>query len=301
MRSIVILTYIYTHFWVPTYQKRADMQREADQRSNHMNSPLFLDPRIASHCPLDVPSAIHARRSVRHYARTPVEPEMLDTVVGLALEAPSSWNLQDRHIVLVQSETGLAHLAEATGGQPQTREAPLVAVFLADLSAHKTDRSNIWEDARRTGAWSEAFIDFFAPESQAFQEILETRGLLREYAIKDAMIAASFFMLAATSFGLATSPMNGWDEALVKKAVNADGHDDIVVALLVAMGYPAETPKHPGRQPRDRNVFHERFSRPEPWGTCGRATASSALREPLPPLALDGSTHADIGSGISSL
>jgi nitroreductase len=229
-----------------------------------MNSTLSLDPRIASRRPLDVPSAIHARRSVRHYTRTPVEPEMLDTIVGLTLEAPSSWNLQDRHIVLVQSKAGLARLAEATGGQPQTREAPLVAVFLADLSAHKTDRSNVWEDARRSGAWSEVFIDHFAKESQSFQESLEARGLLREYAVKDAIIAASYFMLAATSFGFATSPMNGWDEALVKKAVNADGHDDIVVALLVAIGYPAETPKHPGRQSRGRNVFREHFSRPEP-------------------------------------
>ncbi|MFF3724547.1 nitroreductase family protein [Streptomyces erythrochromogenes] len=50
----------------------------------------------------------------------------------------------------------------------------------------------------------------FSAASRAFQEDLDQRGLLREYAVKDAVIAASFVMLAATEMGLATSPMNGW-------------------------------------------------------------------------------------------
>lgn len=208
--------------------------------------------------PLTVPEAIRRRRAVRHYRPDPIAPAILDELVELALAAPSSWNLQDRHLVVVTSEPGRRALAEATGGQPQPKEAPVMVVFLADSQAHTRDRSDIWAQARANGAWSEDFIAFFAAESQAFQEALAARGALREYAIKDAMIAASFFMLAAQSLGLATSPMNGWDESMVKRAIGAEHRDDLAVALLMSLGHPTELPLSPGRRPTAMNVFRER-------------------------------------------
>lgn len=223
---------------------------------------LALISKKADVAALDVPTAIRSRRTIRHYRVEPVPDRLLAELIDLALEAPSSWNIQDRHLVVVRSKDGLAALTDATGGQPQPQEAPVMIVFLADLAAHTRDRSDIWQTARENGAWSEEFISFFSAASQQFQEALAARGALREYAIKDAMIAASFFMLAAESYGLATSPMNGWDEALVKRAIGIEGRDDLAVALLVSLGHPAETRKHPGRQRRDLNVFGERFGSP---------------------------------------
>jgi nitroreductase len=99
----------------------------------------------------------------------------------------------------------------------------------------------------------------FAAASQSFQQKLGRLGLLREYAVKDAMIAASFVMLGATEMGLATSPMNGWDEAEVKKVIGIGDRDDLAVALLVAVGYPAEERLHPGRRAMERSVFREAY------------------------------------------
>jgi nitroreductase/quinol monooxygenase YgiN len=207
---------------------------------------------------LSVSSAIRRRRAVRHYRPDPVDPRILDELIALTLAAPSSWNLQDRQLVVVSSAEGRAALTLATGGQPQPQEAPVVVVFLADCLAHMRDRSDVWEQARANGAWSADFAAGFATASQAFQEALAARGALREYAIKDAMIAASFFMLAAQSHGLATSPMNGWDETLVKRAIGAEQRDDLAVALLVSLGHAAEQPLPPGRRPVAMNVFRER-------------------------------------------
>ncbi|MGO4702383.1 nitroreductase family protein [Dyella sp. 2RAB6] len=207
--------------------------------------------------PLSVPEAIRQRRAVRHYRPDPVDPAVLDELLELALAAPSSWNLQDRQLVVVTSEQGRQALTHATGGQPQAQEAPVMVVFLADCQAHTRDRSDIWTQARANQAWSEDFIAFFAAQSQAFQEALAARGALREYAIKDAMIAASFFILAAQSRGLATSPMNGWDEALVKRAIGAEQRDDLAVALLVSLGHAAAQPLPPGRRPAALQVFRE--------------------------------------------
>lgn len=211
---------------------------------------------------LSVPDAIRQRRAVRHYRADPVAPEVLDELVELALAAPSSWNLQDRQLVVVTGEEGRQALIHATGGQPQPQEAPVMVVFLADCQAHTRDRSDIARQARAAGAWTDAFAAFFAAESQVFQEALAARGALREYAIKDAMIAASFFMLAAQSRGLATSPMNGWDEALVKQAIGAERRDDLAVALLVSLGHAAEHPLPPGRRPAAMSVFRERLPAP---------------------------------------
>ncbi|MFD8324005.1 nitroreductase family protein [Kitasatospora purpeofusca] len=204
---------------------------------------------------MSVAEAIRTRRTVRHYRPDPVSPQLLDTLLDLAVEAPTSWNLQDRSIVVVSSEEGRAGLAWATGGQPQPTEAPVVLVFVAEPQAWREDRSDVYRQARQNGAWSEEFVEMFSAASQEFQEDLEQRGLLREYAVKDAVIAASFVMLAATAMGLATSPMNGWDEEKVKKVIGIEGREDLAVALLVSVGHPAGTRLHPGRRPRRRVVF----------------------------------------------
>jgi nitroreductase len=213
--------------------------------------------------PLDVPTAMRRRRTVRHYRPDPVPPALLDEVIDLALEAPSSWNLQDRSLVVVTGEEGLGGLARATGGQPQPQEAPVVVVLVAETQAWRRDRSHVHRAAEAAGAWSPEFSAMFAEASTAFQEALEARGALREYAVKDAMIAATYLMLAAESLGLASSPMNGWDEARVKEVVGIADRDDLAIALLVSLGYPAEARPHPGRQPRRLNVFRDRYGRPE--------------------------------------
>ncbi|MFJ2595287.1 nitroreductase family protein [Streptomyces erythrochromogenes] len=208
---------------------------------------------------MSVAEAIRTRRTVRHYRPDPIPQATLDALLDLAVEAPTSWNLQDRSIVAVLGDEGRAGLAWATGGQPQPQEAPVVLVFVAEPQAWRDDHSDVHEQARCSGAWNDEFIEMFSAASRAFQKDLDQRGLLREYAVKDAVIAASFVMLAATEMGLATSPMNGWDEAKVKKVIGIGGRDDLAIALLVSVGYPAEGRCHPGRRARERNVFRESY------------------------------------------
>ncbi|MFJ8865432.1 nitroreductase family protein [Streptomyces sp. NPDC102473] len=209
--------------------------------------------------PLTVPQAIRARRSIRHYLPDPVPDRLLTELLDLALEAPSSWNVQARFVVVVSDDEGRAALTRATGGQPHPQEAPLTLVFVAGSQAWREDLSDIYERALRDGAWNERFVSGFSQATQDFQRDLEQRGLLREYAVKDAVIAATYAMLAATSMGLATSPMNGWDEQQVKRVIGVEDRDDLHIAMLVPVGMPAETRAHPGRRPRSRQAFTGRF------------------------------------------
>ncbi|MDQ0986083.1 nitroreductase family protein [Streptomyces sp. V2I9] len=208
-----------------------------------------------------VARVIHSRRSVRHYLPDPIPVGLLRRLTDLALQAPSSFNLQARSVVTVADATGLRALTAATGGQPHPQEAPVMLVFVAESAAHREDRGDIWETARANGAWSEEYAAASPGDVRRFQEDLETRGLAREYAVKDAMIAASFLMIAAEAAGLATSPMNGWDEDAVKKAIGIDGRDHLHIALLMSLGRPAETRTHPGRRDRALTCFSETFGR----------------------------------------
>ncbi|QLY33817.1 nitroreductase family protein [Nocardia huaxiensis] len=210
---------------------------------------------------LSVAEAIRTRRTVRHYLPDPVPAEHLGTLTELAMEAPSSWNLQDRSLVVVTDPEVREGLTGATGGQPQPQEAPVMLVFVAEPQAWREDRADVYELARRNDAWKEDFITFFSAASEEFQQSLAARGLLREYAVKDAMIAASYVMLAATELGLATSPMNGWDEDRVKKVIGIEDRDDLAIALLMSVGYAAEQRLHPGRRPLGRTVHRDRYAR----------------------------------------
>lgn len=213
---------------------------------------------------LSVAEAIRTRRTVRHYRPDPVPATALEALLDLAIEAPTSWNLQDRSIVAVTSDEGRQGLAWATGGQPQPQEAPVVLVFVAEPQSWRDDHADVYDQARRNGAWTDEFLAMFRAASNEFQQDLEQRGLLREYAVKDAMIAATYVLLAATEMGLATAPMNGWDEAKVKKVIGIADRDDLAIALLVSVGYPAEERRHPGRRALERNVFHHQYGSPLP-------------------------------------
>jgi nitroreductase len=84
----------------------------------------------------------------------------------------------------------------------------------------------------------------------------------REYAVKDAIIAATHLVLAAESLGLSTCFMNGWIEDKVKAIIGAGDDPDLAIAVLVPVGYAAEPRTDPGRLPLDFNVFVDRVDQP---------------------------------------
>ncbi|MFJ2827662.1 hypothetical protein ACIPC1_08645 [Streptomyces sp. NPDC087263] len=100
----------------------------------------------------------------------------------------------------------------------------------------------------------QTFVAAAPDDARLFHEDLRARGLDREYAVKDAMIAAE-------AAGLATNPMNGWAEDKVKKAIGVAGRDDLHIALLVPPGYPPEERLHPGRRDRAPSCSSETHGR----------------------------------------
>jgi len=209
--------------------------------------------------PLTVPEAIASRRSVKHFRSDPIDEADLDRLIDLTLAAPSSWNLQPWRIVLVRDPKSRQALHEVCFRQPQVLEAPVTFVFAVDPTAWERDLPVMVEQARASGAWPDAYCEVALQMAPAGQRGLEAAGRLREYAIKDAMIAATHTALAAQSLGLGSTFMNGWTEDGVKRVIGAEDRPEIAIAVLLPIGHPQELPRNPGRFPRGRVVFQERI------------------------------------------
>ncbi|MBE9057250.1 nitroreductase family protein [Sphaerospermopsis sp. LEGE 08334] len=209
---------------------------------------------------LDVPTAILQRRSIKTFKPDPISPEMLKQLVELTVAAPSSFNTQSWRIVLVEDENQKAALCEASWNQKQIIQAPVTFVFAADATAGEQDLTPILEQGLNTGAWNEGTVNYFRNAIPKFQEALGDKR--REYAIKDAMIAATNLVLAAESLGLSTCFMNGWIEDKVKAVIGAENNPDIGIAVVVPVGYAAEPRLNPGRLPLSANVFVDKIDNP---------------------------------------
>ncbi|MEA5616373.1 nitroreductase family protein [Cronbergia sp. UHCC 0137] len=210
--------------------------------------------------PLDVPSAIIQRRSIKNFKIDPIAPELLKQLVELTVAAPSSFNMQGWRIILVKDEAQKAALSAASWNQSQIIQAPVTFVFAADSSAGEQDLTPILEIGEKTGAWNEKTVNYFRDAVPKFQKTLGEKR--REYAIKDAMIAATHLVLAAESLGLSTCFMNGWIEEKVKEVIGVADNSDIAIAVLVPVGYAAEARLNPGRLPFAYNVAVDKIDNP---------------------------------------
>jgi nitroreductase len=206
--------------------------------------------------PLDVPAAILQRRSIKTFKPDPIPADLLNQLVELTVAAPSSFNTQSWRIVLVQDADQRQALCEASWNQAQIKDAPVTFVFAADAMAGDGDLSAIFTKGLETGAWTEGTVNYFQTAIPQFQQALGDKR--REYAIKDAMIAATHLVLAAESLGLSTCFMNGWMEDKVKTVIGATD-PNLAIAVLVPVGYAAAPRLDPGRLPLSTNVFVDRM------------------------------------------
>ena len=208
--------------------------------------------------PLAAPVAIRVRRATKQFTPEPIPQDVLDQLIELTTSSPSSFNLQDWRIVVVRSPEQRQALAAAAYGQTQVVSAPLTFVFAADSTAWSPEHlTPIFDEAHRRGAWPEKVIAYYGNAIPAGQQALGDRQ--REYAIKDAMLAAAHLMIAAASLGLDTCPMNGWIEDEVKKVIGAADDPNIAIACLVAIGHGAGGFGNPGRLGLSQTVFIDRM------------------------------------------
>jgi nitroreductase len=138
------------------------------------------------------------RRSVRSFSDKSVEIDQIEKILEAANSAPSAGNLKARDILAVTEPEIKRLLADASFGQNQIIEAPVVFVFMA------------------------------LPEVSARKYNERGRNL---YALQDATIAAGFAWLQAVDLGLSGGWIGGFDPAKVQKIIDLD-KNQVPVAIL---------------------------------------------------------------------
>lgn len=200
---------------------------------------------------MDTIDAIRARRSVKHYDPAFAMPEAHQRqLLELAIQAPSSFNIQHWRLVQVKDPALRAALREAAWDQAQVTEASMLLVLTVDIKAWEKDPARYWRDA------PQAARDMLVPMIQPFYEGNDV--LQRDEAMRSVGLIAQTIMLAAKAMGYDSCPMIGFDPGKVEELIHLPHDHAIGMMLVVGKALKPAWPK-PGQLPLEEVLVIDRF------------------------------------------
>ena len=201
---------------------------------------------------MDFETAVYDRRSIRGYRQEPVPRAIIDEIVTVAKQAPSSMNVQPWHFHAVTGEPleriRAGNTERIVAGAAPDRE---IRTHGGYEGVHRERQKRIavelfdamgiaWEDKERREDWAmRGFRQFDAPVSIV---VTVDRSLDHSSVAYFGLGAATYgLVLAAWSRGLGCV-ING--QGITQSSVvreHAKIPDDEVIVTCVAVGYPDET------------------------------------------------------------
>ena len=176
---------------------------------------------------MDTFEAINTRRSIRHYdASHRFTAAELDQFIGLAMQTPSSFNIQHWRLVNVIDPALRAQIQAAAWGQTQVTEASLLFVITADVKAWAKNPARYFRNAPKEA--QDALVPMIGPFYEGKEQ------LQRDEALRSVGFVAQTMMLAARAMGYDSSPMIGFDPEAVAKLINLPS--DHLIGMLLAVG-----------------------------------------------------------------
>jgi nitroreductase len=227
-----------------------------------------------------------SRRSVREFKPDPVPAGAIGQLLEAARWAPSGYNLQPVHYVVVTDPEQKNTLRGACMDQRQVSEAPAVVVFVGDLHVVKHHFDRVLTMDLEAGAANEAYEALLrkfvplafstgpmgigwllkaglAPLMRWFVPIPGMPAVYRRYWLaKQIGLSAMNFMLAAAAGGLATCPMEGFDTRRVRRVLGLPR--DMEPMLVVPVGYAAKADLTKTRLPLSSLMHDGRWQAKDP-------------------------------------
>jgi nitroreductase len=170
--------------------------------------------------------AIRSRRSIRKYKPIPVPNEKIRQLIEAAILAPTGGNLQAWRFVIVTDERILKKIAAFSPGMSFL--PPAMIIVCTDSQQART----------QGGTNSERFM-----------------------ASLDAAYASQNIMLEAVDLALGTCAIKSYHEGAVRKIIHLPEH--LTIELLIALGYPDQTPTMPKRTPIDEIMRYNIWEDPQ--------------------------------------
>ncbi|NMM53467.1 nitroreductase family protein [Paenibacillus aquistagni] len=178
-------------------------------------------------------TVIKERRSaLKFLPEVKISTEELDEMFNLVKYAPSCFNLQHTHYIVINEPELLDKAYEASYKQYKVKSASAAILVLGDTQAHK-EAGRLYEGMMHLGILSKQEYDHMVADTIEFYE---QRGdsFLHDEAIRNASLSAMQFMLIAQDKGWNTCPMIGFDSDQMMELLQVP--DRYVPAMLIAIG-----------------------------------------------------------------
>ncbi len=189
----------------------------------------------------DTLSILKERTSANNFDKAAsMTEQQIQELVAYAIEAPSSYNIQHWRFVAVNDKSMQEKLKAASYNQQKVADAAVTFVVFGDVRGVEKLPLAI-EPLLKAGAIDKAAFDGWVGSANGAYK--DNPDFAREEAIRSGALAAMNLMIAAQAKGFVSAPMIGFDQAAVKKLLNAP--DDLVPVIMIAVGKPA-----PGNWPR---------------------------------------------------
>ncbi len=204
---------------------------------------------------------VRRRRSVRHFRPDPLPDGLLERLLDSARWAPSGYNLQPTHFVVATDAALKARLHRACMGQAQILEAPASVIFCGDRNVAGSNFERVLEQDQAAEAVNAEYARLLRrfvplafshgplgvgwlwkalllPLARCFVPVPSIPVVEKRYWLaKQVGLSAMVFLLAADAAGLATVPMEGFDESRVRSILKMPS--SVTPMIIVPVGYSA--------------------------------------------------------------
>ena len=204
---------------------------------------------------------IRKRQAVRRFSSRPIPDPLLHELLELTNRAPSGFNLQPWHFVVVVDHEVKRLLHHIAMDQIQVAEAPVTVVFVADPDSWKKPYDKVLQKGTTAGVISKQYaeqlrnsvslvfrhgpfglVGFIKKIAMPIRRLskptphtITSRSDAVAYVRSQTMLAVGTFLLAAESAGLASCPMEGFDEDRLKRLLAIPRR--MTVPAIVTIGY----------------------------------------------------------------
>ncbi|WP_027408350.1 nitroreductase family protein [Anoxybacteroides tepidamans] len=156
----------------------------------------------------DFVAVVNERQSIRKYdPNFSISKEELEEILEIAGKAPSAWNLQHWHFLVIHGKEAQQRLLPIAYNQQQIVDASAVVVVLGDLEANRNTDA-VYDPLVQAGHMTREIKETLA---QQIVGAYENKQYARDAALINASLAAMQLMLAATAKGFGTCPIGGFN------------------------------------------------------------------------------------------
>ncbi|MGE7904362.1 nitroreductase family protein [Peribacillus sp. NPDC094092] len=214
---------------------------------NIMSKEEYLNKSKELNIPLEKPKVLNdtdfitvakERRSVRQYdAEYVMTEEEIREILDIAIQAPSSSNLQPWRFLVIQDKQTQQELLPIANNQQQIVDASAVIAVLADIEGYKNAERIYGELVTKGIMKNEIKEPYVASIMHNYGNFSAEKAL--SVAMIDGGLVSMQIMLAAKAKGYDTVPMGGFDEAKFVNAFNVPENFKPVMLISIGKGTKA--------------------------------------------------------------